>query len=828
MARNRQWRMRGSVAWPWITAFLLAIAPRLAAAEALHDAASKGDVERVRQLLASGADVNAATEDHSTPLLIAISEQHQAVTELLIAAGANVNAANDQGDTPLLVAVRQDNTPLVTILLAKGAQVNRADKSGVTPLRAAIEVPNTATAELLVEEGAVVELPEADGTPPLVATIDVVGTLPSHARRAVERRPDLRGIALDAPHRKLYWTDYGRGRIRGANLDGSGLEDVLAVDGPVGIAVDASSSMLYWTTDGPYPRALQRMALTRKRPETLRSGRFLNRPAAMALDPQADRVYWAESVAGRIRRAHCDGSKLEDLLTSGLGVTDRPGNEVTSVWGIALESSAGKIYWTEPTTSKIKRANLDGSQEEDVVGASASLDFPAGIAIDGTHRKVYWTDRGTAKIQRANLDGSAVEDLVGRANGIVDPRAIAVDVDGGKLYWIDSATAKIQRANLDGSMLEDLVRVDGSGRVAPRGNPSVCEQAIAQSADLFVTQTVTAIAVCLDKVGAIKAVKDTEDAASKAVATCVGQLRHLHDSRVPSQAFEDELRSAISRTCPPQVAVKPETIESYRARAYATVAAAYPRAIEWLEEVRPFVVVQASPPTDPTRVRDALQALDALQAALEKEDATAGNAAGQRPRVLPASGQAATYMAVTKGTGKHMGAVPDDGALRAGEVLRYRDGGDGTITDPSTGLVWEKKCDCPGSLHDYRPELRWSATGDDRTIWDWLDDVNREGGSGFAGHHDWRIPNVKELQSIVDYQRFNPATTPTFDGAACGLGCPDLADPACSCTSMNSYWSSTTYADSPEAAWAVGFNLGLIGDMPKAEDLPVRAVRGGR
>ena len=68
---------------------------------------------------------------------------------------------------------------------------------------------------------------------------------------------------------------------------------------------------------------------------------------------------------------------------------------------------------------------------------------------------MYWTDSGTDKIQRANLDGSNIEDLV--TQGLSYPAGIALDVEGGKMYWTDSGTDKIQRANLDGSNIEDLV-----------------------------------------------------------------------------------------------------------------------------------------------------------------------------------------------------------------------------------------------------------------------------------------------------------------------------------------------------------------------------------
>ena len=62
---------------------------------------------------------------------------------------------------------------------------------------------------------------------------------------------------------------------------------------------------------------------------------------------------------------------------------------------------------------------------------------------------MYWTDPRTNKIQRANLDGSSVEDLI--TIGLTDPSGIALDVGGGKMYWTDPRADKIQRANLDGT-----------------------------------------------------------------------------------------------------------------------------------------------------------------------------------------------------------------------------------------------------------------------------------------------------------------------------------------------------------------------------------------
>lgn len=67
---------------------------------------------------------------------------------------------------------------------------------------------------------------------------------------------------------------------------------------------------------------------------------------------------------------------------------------------------------------------------------------------------MYWADLGAGKIQRANLDGSDVEDII---TDLLGPNGIALDLDGNKIYWADEFSGKIQSANLDGSNVEDVV-----------------------------------------------------------------------------------------------------------------------------------------------------------------------------------------------------------------------------------------------------------------------------------------------------------------------------------------------------------------------------------
>ncbi len=169
-------------------------------------------------------------------------------------------------------------------------------------------------------------------------------------------------------------------------------------------------------------------------------------------------------------------------------------------------------------------------------------------------------------------------------------------------------------------------------------------------------------------------------------------------------------------------------------------------------------------------------------------------------------------------SGRDPGVVPEPG---------FRDNGDGTVSDLRTGLVWEKKCRACGGLHDVRRRFRWSGFANKQTIWDWLDEVNRENGSGFAGHSDWRIPNIKELVTLVDYGRSDPAAFEHFRVESDAHGCARVAEVGCSATANGAYWSSTTFSDFPAHALTVDFAIGFVDDRIKTLPRHVRAVRGG-
>lgn len=133
---------------------------------------------------------------------------------------------------------------------------------------------------------------------------------------------------------------------------------------------------------------------------------------------------------------------------------------------------------------------------------------------------------------------------------------------------------------------------------------------------------------------------------------------------------------------------------------------------------------------------------------------------------------------------------------------RFKDNGNGTLTDKKTGLTW-KQClegqvfpGCTGIVYGY----------------DWQGALEQADSSVFAGYDNWRVPNVNELESLVEASCLSPAINLTqFPNTWAG-----------------EHWSSSPSADSGgESTWTVNFDAGYSGMTYRYSLAALRLVRGG-
>lgn len=156
-----------------------------------------------------------------------------------------------------------------------------------------------------------------------------------------------------------------------------------------------------------------------------------------------------------------------------------------------------------------------------------------------------------------------------------------------------------------------------------------------------------------------------------------------------------------------------------------------------------------------------------------------------------------------------------DGETRYGAAHTYVDNGDGTLTDGATGLTWEKLDDNnAGGVHDRNNTYDWSGA---------FAKILALNTANFAGHNDWRLPNRRELESLVTLEFANPAVD-----APLRTPCtPDCVSTTCSCQPVFGFWSSSTHAIATTQAWGVNFADGDVFVAGKMIAYGVRAVRGG-
>ena len=134
----------------------------------------------------------------------------------------------------------------------------------------------------------------------------------------------------------------------------------------------------------------------------------------------------------------------------------------------------------------------------------------------------------------------------------------------------------------------------------------------------------------------------------------------------------------------------------------------------------------------------------------------------------------------------------------------FVDHGDGTVTHTPTGLMW-KRCSEGQTWNGS------TCTGT-ATTYTWQNALTHADEQSFAGHSDWRLPNSKELRSIVERRCWSPAINTAIFPA----------------TSTSWFWSSSPYANYTGNAWYVGFHYGLVDASSPGSSLRVRLVRAGQ
>jgi hypothetical protein len=184
-----------------------------------------------------------------------------------------------------------------------------------------------------------------------------------------------------------------------------------------------------------------------------------------------------------------------------------------------------------------------------------------------------------------------------------------------------------------------------------------------------------------------------------------------------------------------------------------------------------------------------------------------GTSAGGASAAVPQTGQTPTVPLNPAPTGS-------DGNLQKGVAWpnpRFTDNGNGTVTDNLSGLIWLKNANCFSTRN-------WTTA---------LNDANTLS-SGECGLTDgsaegaWRLPNRRELESLVNLAYASPALSNATGTAKWTEG------NAFSGVQSSNYWSSTLYADGTHFVWHMNLRDSFVSYDGKSNGYFVWPVRGGQ
>lgn len=235
------------------------------------------------------------------------------------------------------------------------------------------------------------------------------------------------GIKLDLKNRKIYWGDTLRGphpsSIRRANLNGTRIETIVGRHPlrPSDLALDLDSSTIFWVNSGRENgdgRSIECADFGGSRQKVIIEP--ISVTGGIAVDSTERKLYYVDG--DNLMRCELDGSDQRRILA-----TRKPGT-------LLIDSASRTIYWTT-NMHVIRKASLDGRDEADAVNIGEFHGHITRAALDAKAGKLYWTHSNPGRIQRANMDGSQIEDVV---VGDVTFSGLDVDTENGDIYWMEN------------------------------------------------------------------------------------------------------------------------------------------------------------------------------------------------------------------------------------------------------------------------------------------------------------------------------------------------------------------------------------------------------
>ena len=278
---------------------------------------------------------------------------------------------------------------------------------------------------------------------------------------------------------RLFVLDLGAGRIFSMNPDGSE-KKIIVTDArnPDGIAVDAEHGHIYWTNMGVpslNDGSIERVDLDGSNRTTIVAPGKTHTPKQLILDKPTGKLYWGDREGMRVMSANLDGSDLRTLVETGSGDEDRKDQTRWCV-GVAIDHDWNEIWWTQKgpdngDVGKLLRAPIElrpGETPNTRTDIELVKDrLPEPIDLEIANGFIFWTDRGdpprgnTVNRMKLEIDEHDPGPLEIVVDHLMEGIGIALDVANDRMFVTDLA-GTIYSTRLDGSERRVIAAVQGN------------------------------------------------------------------------------------------------------------------------------------------------------------------------------------------------------------------------------------------------------------------------------------------------------------------------------------------------------------------------------
>lgn len=296
---------------------------------------------------------------------------------------------------------------------------------------------------------------------------------------------------LAAP--RLYFLDIGlggnvdlettatAGKVLTASADGSNVRELVSgQSAPDGIDISIAANRMFWTNMGKSPSGNNGSVMSAKLDGSdvraiIPEGQ-VHTPKQIKIDHESKKIYFCDREGLGVHRCEFDGSSHEVLVQTGDWKTE--GFEDQTKWcvGIAVDSQAGKFYWTQKGPSKAGKGRIfraSTTTPEGETGASRSdiellfdkLPEPIDLEFEPESKTLYWTDRGEYPLgntlNSAYVGGDKPAEVKTLARHFHEAIGLKIDAINHHIYITDLG-GTVYRFNMDGGNKRKIYDTDGA------------------------------------------------------------------------------------------------------------------------------------------------------------------------------------------------------------------------------------------------------------------------------------------------------------------------------------------------------------------------------